>query len=70
MKLWLDAQLSPSLARWMHDVFSVDAVPVCDLGLRDAGDSEIFQAARLENAVVMTKDGDFAMLLDRLGSPP
>jgi predicted nuclease of predicted toxin-antitoxin system len=38
--------------------------------LRDAEDEEIFQAARRENTIVMTKDGDFVLLLDRLGPPP
>jgi predicted nuclease of predicted toxin-antitoxin system len=33
-------------------------------------DAEIFQAARLAKAVVMTKDADFAELVGRLGSPP
>ena len=41
-----------------------------DLGLRDAKDTEIFQAARQAGAIVMTKDSDFAMLLERFGPPP
>jgi predicted nuclease of predicted toxin-antitoxin system len=43
---------------------------VRDLGLRDAADKEIFEAARQEKVVVMTKDSDFVLLLDRLGPPP
>jgi predicted nuclease of predicted toxin-antitoxin system len=31
---------------------------------------QIFAAAKLENAVVMTKDSDFVLLLERLGPPP
>ncbi len=31
---------------------------------------EIFEAARRENAIVMTKDNDFVLLLDSLGAPP
>ena len=41
-----------------------------DLQLRDAKDARIFNAARLSNAVVMTKDSDFLLLLERLGPPP
>ena len=41
-----------------------------DLGLRDARDSEIFAAARIENVIIMTKDSDFIDLVCRLGSPP
>ena len=48
----------------------MSAVAIRDLGLRDAEDKEIFEAARLEKAVVMTKDSDFVLLLDRLGPPP
>ena len=32
--------------------------------------TEIFEAARQEKAVVMTKDSDFVLLLDKLGAPP
>ncbi len=41
-----------------------------ELGLRDAVDPEIFQAARKINAVVMTKDRDFINLLEHQGPPP
>lgn len=44
--------------------------PVRDLGLREANDQQIFKAAREANAVVLTKDSDFALLLERFGSPP
>jgi len=70
MKIWVDAQMSPAIAAWVIGNFPVRAVAVRDLGLRDAGDEEIFQAARRENAIVMTKDNDFVLLLDRLGPPP
>lgn len=70
MRLWLDAQLSPQLARWIASRFSVDVSCVRDLGLRGARDEEIFLAARKAGAVVMTKDHDFVVLLDRLGPPP
>jgi predicted nuclease of predicted toxin-antitoxin system len=48
----------------------VDAVPIRDLGLRDAEDEKIFLAAREARAVVLTKDRDFVSLLERLGPPP
>ena len=41
-----------------------------ELGLHGAKDSPIFQAARDAHTVVMTKDSDFLLLLDRLGPPP
>jgi predicted nuclease of predicted toxin-antitoxin system len=70
MRIWVDAQLSPSIATWISSNYDVSAVAIRDLGLRDAEDKEIFEAARQEKAVVMTKDSDFVLLLDKLGAPP
>jgi predicted nuclease of predicted toxin-antitoxin system len=68
--LWIDAQLSPALARWMSETFGVTAHAVRDLGLRDAKDVPIFHAAREAGAVIMSKDIDFVLLLERFGPPP
>ena len=70
MTIWLDAQLPPSAAAWIEATFGVECRAVRDLGLRDAKDPPIFQAARDAGAVVMTKDKDFVELLRRLGPPP
>jgi predicted nuclease of predicted toxin-antitoxin system len=70
MIIWLDAQLSPALASWISREFSVSAVAVRDLGLRNAKDREIFSAARQVNAIVMTKDADFVHLVENSGAPP
>ena len=65
--VWIDAQLSPALAPWIEDTFGVRARSVSRLGLRDATDDEIFEAAR---AAVVTKDADFGRLLAERGPPP
>ncbi len=70
MKIWLDAHLPPQLAPWASHTLGVEAHAVRDLGLRDAEDEAIFQAARRDGAVVITKDADFLALLDRFGPPP
>ena len=70
MTLWLDAHLSPRIARWLSDSFAVTAVPVRELKLRDSEDDQIFFAAREAGVVVMTKDSDFIDLLERHGAPP
>ena len=70
MTLWLDNQLPPALAPWMRATLSVDCVPVRDLNLHRASDPEIFMAARDAQVIVMTKDADFAGLLDQHGAPP
>lgn len=71
MKLWIDAQLSPALAKWITENFAnIEATAVRDLGLRDAEDSVIFFSAKKADASVMTKDGDFLELQKRHGTPP
>jgi predicted nuclease of predicted toxin-antitoxin system len=70
MRIWIDAQMSPAIAAWISSNYAVSAVAIRDLGLRDADDKEIFHAARQEKAVVMTKDSDFVLLLDKPGPPP
>jgi predicted nuclease of predicted toxin-antitoxin system len=70
MIIWLDAQLSPAMAPWITREFSVSAIAVRDLGLRNAKDQEIFSAARQANALVMTKDADFVHLVEKSGTPP
>ena len=71
MILWLDAQLSPALANSITKQFTpIQALPVRELGLRNADDREIFAQARSAGAVVMTKDRDFLHLLFEQGPLP
>lgn len=70
MIFWIDAQISPAIAFWIKHNFAIDAVSLRDIGLRDAEDTDIFQAAKSAGAVIMTKDADFSILQDRLGAPP
>ena len=41
MTLWVDAQWSPRIARWVAANFPIAATPWRDLGLRDASDEDI-----------------------------
>ncbi|WRH67897.1 MAG: DUF5615 family PIN-like protein [Planktothrix sp. GU0601_MAG3] len=70
MKIWVDAHLSPAIATWITNTFGVTVVALRDIGLRDAEDPEIFEAAKAQGVVMMTKDSDFVDLVERLGSPP
>ena len=70
MTRWIDAQLSPALASWVTQTFDIPAAAVRELGMRDAADQEIFEAARKAKATVLTKDSDFVHLLERFGPPP
>jgi predicted nuclease of predicted toxin-antitoxin system len=68
--IWVDAHLSPTLAPWIGAELEHPAQAVRDLGLREAKDPQIFEAARLAQAIVLTKDADFVELVERLGPPP
>lgn len=70
MKVWIDAQLPPSLARVLSREFSIEASHVLDLGLAGSKDEAIFLAARAAGVIVVTKDSDFVHLLERYGPPP
>ncbi len=70
MTIWVDAQLSPRTAQWITSHLPVQARALRELGLRDAEDEEIYAAARIAGAVVLTKDNDFVRLLEQHGSPP
>jgi predicted nuclease of predicted toxin-antitoxin system len=54
----------------MSETFGVTAHAVRDLGLRDAKDLPIFHAVREAGAVLMSKDSDFVLFLERFGPPP
>lgn len=70
MSLILDAHISPSLAVWIKEKFSIDCFSATFLGLREANDKTIFLEAKQQNAIVITKDDYFVKLLEQLGSPP
>lgn len=70
MIVWLDNHLSPALAQWIAASFEHTCLVVRDLGLARAPDVEIFKQARAVGATLVTKDADFAELVDRLGPPP
>ena len=70
MTIWVDAHLSPAIATWITNTFGVTALALRDIGLRDAEDREIFEAAKLHDVILITKDRDFVDLVNRLGSPP
>jgi len=70
MTLWLDAQLPPAIARWIAETLGLEAIALRDLGLRDADDRTIFDAARRQGIVLVSKDQDFVALVQRHGAPP
>ncbi|WP_342362630.1 DUF5615 family PIN-like protein [Terrarubrum flagellatum] len=70
MTIWLDNHLSPALARWIEAEFRIPCRQIRDLGLARASGRAVFEAARREARILITKDRDFAELSARFGSPP
>lgn len=58
------------IATWITNTFKIPAIALRDLGLRDAEDPEIFEAAKNQGVIFMTKDSDFVDLVERLEAPP
>ena len=70
MTIWVDAHLSPAIATWITSTFGIVALALRDMGLRDAEDPEIFEAAKDQGVIFITKDSDFVDLVGRFGAPP
>jgi predicted nuclease of predicted toxin-antitoxin system len=71
MKLLIDAQLSPSLAAWINRTYNdIHADSVWGLGLRNKSDKQIYEFAKENGYVIVSKDADFLGLMDTFGSPP
>ncbi|HUA17996.1 MAG TPA: DUF5615 family PIN-like protein [Bryobacteraceae bacterium] len=70
MKFWLDAQLSPALAPYISERFLVEVTHVGSLGLLHATDKDIYNLAKEQQVVIITKDRDFLDLSRRFGPPP
>jgi predicted nuclease of predicted toxin-antitoxin system len=62
VKLLLDANLSPEVARRLNEA-GHDAIHVVEIGLMTAPDPEIMEAAVEANRVLLTADSDFAAML-------
>ncbi len=70
MTIWLDAQLPPQIRAWLEDTYGIRALPIRDVGLRDARDREIYGRAASEGVILMSKDRDFVDLSMEFGAPP
>ncbi len=69
MRFLIDAQLPPALAMLLtkHGHF---AEHVADIGLRHADDSPIWSHALAHNAIIITKDEDFAHRMSQSMTSP
>lgn len=58
MRFLIDAQLPPALVKLLEDA-GHQAEHVADVGMEDAGDTDIWNYALQNGAVIVTKDEDF-----------
>ncbi len=69
MKLLFDQNLSPHLVNYLSDLYP-GSNHVYPLGLDRVSDKEVWEYARREGFLVVTKDADFSDLCMLLGFPP
>ena len=69
MRLLFDENLAPRLANALSDIYP-GSLHVTDCGLRGASDSEIWQYARGNGFVIVSKDSDFSQRSSLLGGAP
>ena len=69
MKLLFDENLSPDLVGFVRDEYP-DSTHVRDVGLRGASDRRIWEHARANDFVIVSKDEDFRQRSLLEGAPP
>jgi len=69
MKLLFDENLSFKLRARLQDVF-LGSQHVRDIGMEQVGDAEIWEFAKREGFVIVTKDADFNDMSVMRGHPP
>lgn len=69
MRLLLDQNLSPQLVVRLNAIYP-GILHVANLGLSSAGDDAVWEAARREGCMIVTKDSDFVDLQVLRGFPP
>jgi predicted nuclease of predicted toxin-antitoxin system len=69
VKLLYDHHLSPRLVKSLADIYP-NSNHVYRLGLDQADDKDIWEHARREGFLIVTKDADFSDLCMLLGFPP
>lgn len=69
MRLLFDENLSRSLCSRLKDVFP-DSKHVVAAGLEHANDLDVWEYAKRNGLVIVTKDGDYHQMSFLLGAPP
>lgn len=69
MRILVDAQLPPALARWLS-AQEHESLHVADIGMQSASDRAIWDLADKDGWVIVTKDEDFAQRKTLTASGP
>lgn len=70
IRIWTDANISPSIAKWLSEEFDVQAQSFYKLGFQTETDYNIFMQAKENDVLFITKDRDYINLLATFKSPP
>jgi predicted nuclease of predicted toxin-antitoxin system len=71
-EFWLDAHLSPIIAKWLQNETGYIVKSSFILELYGLDDIEIYRIAKANAlpVILISKDSDFPQLISQLGSPP
>lgn len=70
-EIWLDAHISPAIAKWIKDYTGIETKSAYSLKLYALSDIEIYTKAKEYGQVILiSKDADFPELISKLGAPP
>jgi len=69
VKLLFDENLAPRLAIALSDVYP-GSMHLRDCGLRGASDTSVWEYARENGFIIVSKDSDFSQRSSLLGGPP
>jgi predicted nuclease of predicted toxin-antitoxin system len=70
-EIWLDAQLSPIIAKWMKDKTGWNIKSAFTLNLYELNDYQIYEKAKAAgNIILVSKDSDLIDIILQKGAPP
>lgn len=70
-ELWTDTHISPIMAKSLQERLGLNVKSSYKLGINGLDDIEIYKKAKAHGKVIiLTKDSDFPVIVNRLGTPP
>lgn len=70
-EIWTDMHISPIIAKWLNENMGLRTKSSYILNLNGLDDLDIYKMAKAYGKVIiLTKDSDFPVIVNRLGTPP